>query len=96
MQEAREGAEWLLSENNPYGVTTDENELAKNVLFLADRVATLEAALRPFAENWDLHAAPYLTLVDDEEARVLTARTVNDMLAAVKAARAALGVTDDH
>lgn len=61
------------------------------------RVSTLETALRPFAEKWDLHAAPYLNdMVDGEEARVLNARTVNEMIEDIKAARSALAEGDNR
>jgi predicted GNAT superfamily acetyltransferase len=58
---------------------------------LARRVVELEAALRPFVEEFDFHAADYLADgVDGEEARVFTARTVELLIEHQKTARAAL------
>jgi hypothetical protein len=64
-----------------------EAELA----WLCDEVERLREALRPFAEDWDFHAADYLAeLVDGKECRIIDAATVSDIIAAVEVARAAL------
>lgn len=60
------------------------------------RVQELIDALRPFAENWDLAAAPYLNDgIDGECARVLTKRTFDEMLRAIDAARDVLARVSD-
>lgn len=58
--------------------------------------AEMEKALRPFVEDYDFHAADYLAeLVDGEEARVLTARTVESLMAHQRAARAVLSAREE-
>lgn len=53
--------------------------------------ARLQQALRPFVEEYDFHAADYLAeLVDGEEVRVLTARTIALLIEHQRAAREAL------
>ena len=64
---------------------------------LARQVADLSAALRPFVEEYDFHAADYLAdRVDGEEARVLTARTVEALIEHQRAGRAALATDKEQ
>jgi hypothetical protein len=63
---------------------------------IEQRAGEMEKALRPFVEDYDFHAADYLAeLVDGEEARVLTARTVESLMAHQRAARAALSARQE-
>jgi hypothetical protein len=69
----------------------DVRLLIADVAELARRLERAEAALRPFTEKWDLHAADYLAyLVEGEECRIIPALVVTEMIEDVKRARAAL------
>jgi len=60
------------------------------------RAHRYETALRPFVDDYDFHAADYLAeFVDGEEARVLTARTIDELIALQRVARAALAEGQD-
>lgn len=56
---------------------------------------TLADALRPFAEEWDLHATDYLAeLIDGKEMRVIEATIVAEMIDDIGGARSALAAYD--
>ena len=71
--------------------------VAPSSVSCADVLALVEIAkaARPFVEEYDFHAADYLAdMVDGEEARVITARTVALLIEHQRALRSALARLD--